>query len=169
VLGINSLITVSKYWQRWSDPRFVVAVLNNCDLNMVSWELRGLGASPKLPETRDVPDFDYAGYCELLGFTGIRMDVRPTSCLVSSRHWPRSARCDAVGFVGREFECANPREDDRDGDAHQRDADPIGMCDPGKRQTKIADHEFSSGVGLISAAAAMRRTRGWNRRWPRQH
>src|SRR6267378_4101058 len=53
---------------------------------------------------------------------------------------------DAVGFIGREFERADPQEDDRDGDAHQRDADPIGMSDPGKRQTKIADHEFSSGV-----------------------
>src|SRR3981081_435215 len=55
---------------------------------------------------------------------------------------------DAVGFIGREFERADPQEDDRDGDAHQRDADPIGMSDPGKRQTKIADHEFSSGVGI---------------------
>src|SRR3981081_4003052 len=53
---------------------------------------------------------------------------------------------DAVGFIGREFERADPQEDDRDGDAHQRDANPIGMSDPGKRQTKIADHEFSSNV-----------------------
>jgi pyruvate dehydrogenase (quinone) len=73
MLGINALITAAKYWRRWDDPRFVVAVLNNRDLNMVSWELRGLGGSPKLPETQDVPDFDYAGYAQLLGIGGLRI------------------------------------------------------------------------------------------------
>jgi pyruvate dehydrogenase (quinone) len=81
MLGINSLITVGKYWKRWPDPRFIVVVLNNGDLNMVSWELRALGGSPKLPQTQDVPPFDYAGYAELLGFTGLRIarpgDVQP--------------------------------------------------------------------------------------------
>ena len=74
MLGLNALITVSKYWQRWSDPRFVIAVLNNLDLNMVSWELRGLGGSPKLPQTQDVPDFDYADYAEMLGLIGRRIE-----------------------------------------------------------------------------------------------
>ena len=74
MLGLNALITVSKYWRRWSDPRFVVAVLNNRDLNMVSWELRGLGGSPKLPQTQDVPDFDYAAYGEMLGLIGRRIE-----------------------------------------------------------------------------------------------
>jgi pyruvate dehydrogenase (quinone) len=73
MLGINALITAAKYWKQWGDPRFIVAVLNNRDLNMVSWELRALGGSPKLPETQDVPDFDYAGYAELLGLTGLRI------------------------------------------------------------------------------------------------
>jgi pyruvate dehydrogenase (quinone) len=73
MLGINALITVAKYWKRWPDPRFMVVVLNNGDLNMVSWELRALGGSPKLPQTQDVPPFDYAGYAELLGLTGIRI------------------------------------------------------------------------------------------------
>jgi len=81
MLGINSLITVGKYWKRWPDPRFIVVVLNNGNLNMVSWELRALGGSPKLPQTQDVPPFDYAGYAELLGFEGVRIarstDVRP--------------------------------------------------------------------------------------------
>jgi len=74
MLGLNALITVSKYWRRWSDARFVVAVLNNRDLNMVSWELRGLGGSPKLPQTQDVPDFDYARFAEMLGFVGRRIE-----------------------------------------------------------------------------------------------
>jgi pyruvate dehydrogenase (quinone) len=74
MLGLNALITVSKYWRRWSDPRFVIAVLNNRDLNMVTWELRGLGGTPKLPQTQDVPDFDYAGFARSLGFVGARID-----------------------------------------------------------------------------------------------
>ena len=74
MLGINALITAAKYWKRWADPRFVVAVLNNRDLNMVTWELRALGGSPKVPETQDVPNFDYAGYAEMVGFTGLRID-----------------------------------------------------------------------------------------------
>jgi pyruvate dehydrogenase (quinone) len=74
MLGINALITASKYWKRWADPRFIVAVLNNRDLNMVSWELRALGGSPKVTETQDVPDFDYASYARLLGFTGLTIE-----------------------------------------------------------------------------------------------
>ncbi len=73
MMGINALITAAKYWRQWEDPRLIVAVLNNGDLNMVSWELRALGGSPKVPETQDVPNFDYAGYAELLGLTGLRI------------------------------------------------------------------------------------------------
>src|SRR5438067_1819495 len=36
--GINELITIAKYWERWADPRLVVLVLNNRDLNQVTWE-----------------------------------------------------------------------------------------------------------------------------------
>src|SRR5262249_2397023 len=50
---------------------FIVAVLNNRDLNMVSWELRGLGGAPKLAETQDLPDVDYARQAELLGLMGL--------------------------------------------------------------------------------------------------
>ncbi|HEY6983218.1 thiamine pyrophosphate-requiring protein [Reyranella sp.] len=71
MLGLNALVTASKYWKRWADPRFIVGVLNNRDLNMVSWELRALGGSPKTPQTQDVPDFDYAAYGRLLGFVGL--------------------------------------------------------------------------------------------------
>ena len=46
--GINELITIAKYWRRWSDPRFVVLVLTNRDLNMVTWEQRAMAGDPKL-------------------------------------------------------------------------------------------------------------------------
>jgi pyruvate dehydrogenase (quinone) len=74
MLGLNALITLSKYRSRWTDPRFIVAVLNNGDLNMVTWELRALGGTPKVPATQDVPDFDYAAYGQLVGCLGLRID-----------------------------------------------------------------------------------------------
>lgn len=71
MLGLNGLITAAKYWRQWKDPRLIVAVLNNRDLNMVSWELRALGGSPKVTETQDLPDIDYAGYAQLIGLKGL--------------------------------------------------------------------------------------------------
>jgi pyruvate dehydrogenase (quinone) len=76
MLGMNGLITAAKYYKRWSDPRLIIAVLNNRDLNMVSWELRALGGSPKVPQTQDLPDIDYAAMAELLGLRGLTV-ARP--------------------------------------------------------------------------------------------
>jgi pyruvate dehydrogenase (quinone) len=71
MLGMNGLITAAKYYRRWRDPRLIVAVLNNRDLNMVSWELRALGGSPKVEATQDLPDIDYAAQAEILGLKGL--------------------------------------------------------------------------------------------------
>lgn len=75
MLGINALITAAKYWREWSDPRMVIAVLNNNDLNQVTWELRAMGDSPRVPETQDVPPFNYAEFAESLGLTGLRVET----------------------------------------------------------------------------------------------
>ena len=74
MLGNNSLITIAKYWQRWRDPRLIVLVLNNGDLNQVTWEQRVLAGDPKYAASQDVQAFDYARYAELLGFKGIRVE-----------------------------------------------------------------------------------------------
>jgi pyruvate dehydrogenase (quinone) len=74
MLGLNALVTISKYWRQWRDPRLVIAVLNNRDLNMVTWELRGLGGSPKVAATQDLPEIDYRHYAELLGLAGFTVD-----------------------------------------------------------------------------------------------
>ncbi len=74
MLGLNALVTVAKYWKRWRDPRLVIAVLNNGDLNMVTWELRALGGSPMVPATQELPDIDYRRYAELLGLKGLTVD-----------------------------------------------------------------------------------------------
>ncbi|MEX2571794.1 MAG: thiamine pyrophosphate-requiring protein [Gemmatimonadota bacterium] len=71
--GLNGLITASKYHERWSDPRFIVLVLNNRDLNQVTWEQRALAGDPKFEGSQEVPDMDYARYAEMLGFRGITM------------------------------------------------------------------------------------------------
>jgi pyruvate dehydrogenase (quinone) len=72
--GINELITVHRYWKTWSDPRLIFFVLNNQDLNQVSWEMRILGGAPKNLETQVLPDFPYARFGESLGFLGIRVN-----------------------------------------------------------------------------------------------
>jgi pyruvate dehydrogenase (quinone) len=74
MLGMNALVTISKYWKRWADPRLIIAVLNNRDLNMVTWELRALGGSPRVAATQDLPDIDYARYAEMLGLSGLTVN-----------------------------------------------------------------------------------------------
>jgi pyruvate dehydrogenase (quinone) len=73
--GLNELITIGKYWERWSDPRLVVLVLNNRDLNQVTWEQRALEGDPKFEASQDIPDFPYARYAELIGLKGVRVDA----------------------------------------------------------------------------------------------
>ncbi len=72
--GINELITIAEYWERWSDPRLIVLVLNNRDLNQVTWEQRAMEGDPKFVAAQSVPDFPYARYAELVGLKGIRVD-----------------------------------------------------------------------------------------------
>ncbi len=72
--GNSELITAVKYWKRWSNPKLIVCVLNNRDLNQVTWEQRVMQGDPKFEASQDIPDFPYARYAELLGFVGIRVD-----------------------------------------------------------------------------------------------
>jgi pyruvate dehydrogenase (quinone) len=64
MLGINCLITVAKYWRRWSDPRLIVLVLNNRDLNQVTWEQRVLAGDPKWETSQNLMDFPYAALAD---------------------------------------------------------------------------------------------------------
>jgi len=72
--GINGLITVAHRWRQWADPRLVVLVLNNADLNMVTWEQRVGAGDPKYEASQTLPFFPYADYARLLGLGGIRVD-----------------------------------------------------------------------------------------------
>jgi pyruvate dehydrogenase (quinone) len=72
--GNAELVTVKQYWKSWSDPRFIVMVLVNHDLNQVTWEQRVLAGDPKFSAAQDVVDFPYSKYGEMLGFKGIRVE-----------------------------------------------------------------------------------------------
>jgi pyruvate dehydrogenase (quinone) len=72
--GINALIDIARYAPEWSDPRLVVCVLNNRDLNQVTWEQRVMSGDPKLEASQALPDFGYAAYARLLGLHGVRVD-----------------------------------------------------------------------------------------------
>ena len=72
--GLNVMITISKYWKEWSDPRLIVMVLNNRDLNQVTWEERMQLGVGKTESTQSIPDFPYHKYAELLGLKGIFVD-----------------------------------------------------------------------------------------------
>jgi pyruvate dehydrogenase (quinone) len=72
--GLAELITVTKYWRRWSDPRLPVLVLNNRDLNMVTWEHRAMEGSPKFAASQDIPDVAYADFAKSLGLAGRRVE-----------------------------------------------------------------------------------------------
>jgi pyruvate dehydrogenase (quinone) len=74
MLGNNGLITISKYWKRWSDPRLMILVLNNRDLNQVTWEQRVMVGDPKFEASQEVPDFPYAEYAKMLGLSGVKVD-----------------------------------------------------------------------------------------------
>jgi len=69
--GMNVLMTVAKYWQRWADPRFVVLVLNNRDLNQVTWEQRVMAGDPKFLSSQSLPDIPYHRFAEMLGLKGL--------------------------------------------------------------------------------------------------
>ncbi|NVB82122.1 MAG: thiamine pyrophosphate-requiring protein [Kofleriaceae bacterium] len=71
--GNNVLIDVEKYWREWEDPRFVVLVLNNGDLNQVTWEQRVMAGDPKFNASQKLPEFSFATYAQSLGLGGIVM------------------------------------------------------------------------------------------------
>ena len=72
--GLNELITIAERWREWSDPRLIVLVLKNHDLNMVTWEQRTMEGDPKFEASQEVPDFGYAAFAESLGLRGILVD-----------------------------------------------------------------------------------------------
>jgi pyruvate dehydrogenase (quinone) len=72
--GMAELITAAKYRDQWEDPRLVIGVWNNHDLNQVTWELRAMGGAPSFLPSQELPDVQYAAFARSLGLTGIRVE-----------------------------------------------------------------------------------------------
>lgn len=92
--GINELVTIARYWQEWTDPRLVILVLVNRDLNMVTWEQRVLAGDPKFKASQEVPAFAFAAYAQMLGLIGISVDS--PDLLGTALDHALSARCPVV-------------------------------------------------------------------------
>jgi pyruvate dehydrogenase (quinone) len=74
MIGMNGLITIAHRWKEWRDPHLVVMVLDNSDLNMVTWEQRISAGAPKFEDSQVLPAFPYAEFARLLGLHGTRVD-----------------------------------------------------------------------------------------------
>ncbi|MGW4240075.1 thiamine pyrophosphate-requiring protein [Streptomyces sp. NPDC004749] len=72
--GMAELITAAKYWRDWEDPRLIVAVLNNQDLNQVTWEMRAMSGAPQFLPSQAIPDVPYADFARSIGLDGIRVE-----------------------------------------------------------------------------------------------
>ncbi|MBO0846937.1 MAG: thiamine pyrophosphate-requiring protein [Nocardioides sp.] len=72
--GLAELLTIRRYYREWSDPRLVVAVLHNNDLNQVTWELRAMGGTPAFVESQALPDTSYADFADSIGLDALMID-----------------------------------------------------------------------------------------------
>jgi pyruvate dehydrogenase (quinone) len=72
--NMAELITVAKYWKQWKSPKWICMVLNNQDLNEVTWEQRVMEGNPKFPASQDIPDVPYHRFAELIGLQGLYVD-----------------------------------------------------------------------------------------------
>ncbi|HEY4338333.1 MAG TPA: thiamine pyrophosphate-requiring protein [Steroidobacteraceae bacterium] len=88
--NMAELITIQKYWSGWSDPRLVVCVLNNEDLNEVTWEQRIMEGNPRYRSTQSLPNVPYARFAKMLGLKGIYVD-RPQDL---SKAWAEALAAD---------------------------------------------------------------------------
>jgi pyruvate dehydrogenase (quinone) len=72
--GLAELITIKHYWEEWANPRLIIAVLHNNDLNQVTWEMRAMEGAPKFTESQQLPEVSYADFASSLGLLGIAVD-----------------------------------------------------------------------------------------------
>ena len=73
--NMAELITVAKYWKEWANPKWIVCVFNNQDLNQVTWEQRVMEGDPKFDASQQLPDVPYHKFAELIGLKGIYVDT----------------------------------------------------------------------------------------------
>jgi pyruvate dehydrogenase (quinone) len=71
--GMAEMLTAAKYYKTWADPRYVVLVLNNEDLNQVTWEQRAMEGDPRFDASQAIPYVPYADWAEMIGLRGIKI------------------------------------------------------------------------------------------------
>ncbi len=71
--GMAEMLTAAKYYKTWADPRLIVLVLTNEDLNQVTWEQRVMEGDPQFEASQEIPYVDYAAYAEQIGLKGIKL------------------------------------------------------------------------------------------------
>ena len=104
--GLAELITIKHYWQQWADPRLIIAVLHNNDLNQVTWEMRAMEGAPKFTESQTLPDVDYAAFAASLGLAGIHVD-KPDEV---GPAWDRALAADRPDRAGRPHRPERPAD-----------------------------------------------------------
>ncbi|MEV6909013.1 thiamine pyrophosphate-requiring protein [Amycolatopsis sp. NPDC051071] len=72
--GLAELLTIARYRESWADQRCVICVFHNGDLNQVTWELRGMGGSPKFEPSQSLPEVSYSDFAIAIGLGGIAVD-----------------------------------------------------------------------------------------------
>lgn len=71
--GMAELLTARLYYEQWDDPRMIVGVVNNTDLNQVTWEMRAMAGAPKFVESQTIPEVNYAAFARSIGLDGIQV------------------------------------------------------------------------------------------------
>ncbi|MFI5563965.1 thiamine pyrophosphate-requiring protein [Amycolatopsis japonica] len=72
--GMAELLTIARYRELWTDPRCVICVFHNGDLNQVTWELRAMGGAPKFEPSQSLPEVSYSDFALEIGLGGIAVD-----------------------------------------------------------------------------------------------
>jgi pyruvate dehydrogenase (quinone) len=72
--GLAELLTIARYHREWTDPRLIVCIFHNNDLNQVTWELRAMGGAPKFEESQTLPDVSYADLARTIGLEAVAVD-----------------------------------------------------------------------------------------------
>lgn len=106
--GLAELVTVASRWRDWADPRFVLLVLVNHDLAEVTWEQRETEGEPRFATSQALPDVPYAGWAELLGLRGIRLDDPADVDAVCEQALAADRPCVVEAVVDREVPLLPP-------------------------------------------------------------
>jgi pyruvate dehydrogenase (quinone) len=72
--NMAELITIAKYMNGWADRTLIVAVLNNEDLNQVTWEQRVMEGNPRFDASQSIPDVAYHEFARSIGLEGLYVD-----------------------------------------------------------------------------------------------